>query len=120
MARQSGPRIITLRADLAGGDALIVAVEDTGPSIEASDLPQLFEPFFTTKQDGLGMGLAICQTKVEARGGRLTVQSAPGAVPHSASKCLLSRGRPSNDATDRQGACRGQTGAQSARHHRRR
>lgn len=78
MARQSGPRIITLRADLAGGDALIVAVEDTGPSIEASDLPQLFEPFFTTKQDGLGMGLAICQTTVEAHGGRLTVQSAPG------------------------------------------
>jgi len=79
MARQSGPRLVSLRADLAGSDALVVAVEDTGPGIEASNLPRLFEPFFTTKQDGMGMGLAICQTTVEAHGGRLTVQSTPGA-----------------------------------------
>ena len=79
MAQQSGPRIVTLRADLAESGSLVVTVEDTGPGIEADDLPRLFEPFFTTKQDGMGMGLAICQTTVEAHGGRLTVQSAPGS-----------------------------------------
>jgi PAS domain S-box-containing protein len=79
MAQQSGPRIVTLRADLDGSGSLVVTVEDTGPGIEATDLPRLFEPFFTTKQDGMGMGLAICQTTVEAHGGRLTVESVPGA-----------------------------------------
>ena len=79
MAQQCGPRIVTLRADLAESGSLVVTVEDTGPGIETNDLPRLFEPFFTTKQDGMGMGLAICQTTVEAHGGRLTVQSAPGS-----------------------------------------
>lgn len=79
MAQRSGPRTVTLRAYLAESGSLVVTVEDTGPGIETADLPRLFEPFFTTKQDGMGMGLAICQTTVEAHGGRLTVQSAPGA-----------------------------------------
>ncbi len=48
-----------------------ISVEDTGPGIEAADVSRLFQPFFTTKADGLGMGLAISRTIVEARGGRL-------------------------------------------------
>ena len=79
MAQRSGPRIVTLRAELAESGDLLVSVEDTGPGIEAADVPRLFEPFFTTKQDGMGMGLAICQTTVEGHGGRLTVESVPGA-----------------------------------------
>lgn len=79
MAKRSGPRIVTLRAELAESGDLLVSVKDTGPGIEAADVPRLFEPFFTTKQDGMGMGLAICQTTVEGHGGRLTVESVPGA-----------------------------------------
>lgn len=79
MAHRSGPRIVTLRAELAESGDLLVSVQDTGPGIEAADVPRLFEPFFTTKQDGMGMGLAICQTTVEGHGGRLTVESVPGA-----------------------------------------
>lgn len=79
MAQRSGPRIVTLRAELAESGDLLVSVQDTGPGIDAADVPRLFEPFFTTKQDGMGMGLAICQTTVEGHGGRLTVESVPGA-----------------------------------------
>ncbi|MBJ7401927.1 MAG: PAS domain S-box protein [Bradyrhizobium sp.] len=79
MAHRSWPRIVTLRAELAESGDLLVSVQDTGPGIEAADVPRLFEPFFTTKQDGMGMGLAICQTTVEGHGGRLTVESVPGA-----------------------------------------
>lgn len=79
MAQRSGPRIVTLRAELAESGDLLVSVKDTGPGIEAADVPRLFEPFFTTKLDGMGMGLAICQTTVEGHGGRLTVESVPGA-----------------------------------------
>lgn len=79
MARQSGPRIVILRTSLAEGGSLAVTVQDTGPGIAADDLPRLFAPFFTTKQGGMGMGLAICRTTVEAHGGQLSAESTPGS-----------------------------------------
>ncbi|WP_323054987.1 sensor histidine kinase [Dechloromonas sp. A34] len=46
-------------------------VIDRGSGLDATQLTHLFEPFFTTKPDGLGLGLPICKTIIEAHGGRL-------------------------------------------------
>lgn len=57
-----------------------IAVADTGPGIEAADLPRLFEPFFSKgKCDGTGLGLAIAKRIVEAHAGRIDVASVPGS-----------------------------------------
>ncbi|WP_246820725.1 PAS domain-containing sensor histidine kinase [Bradyrhizobium iriomotense] len=79
MSGRPGPRTITLRAGIVGSETLAITVQDSGPGIHPNDLPRLFDPFFTTKDGGMGMGLAICRTTVEAHGGRLSVASTPGS-----------------------------------------
>jgi len=64
-------RIIRIHAWRTDEAALQCSLEDSGPGIPEGDLPHLFESFFTTKSDGLGMGLAICRSLVEAHGGHL-------------------------------------------------
>ncbi|MDP2196881.1 MAG: PhnD/SsuA/transferrin family substrate-binding protein [Rhodocyclaceae bacterium] len=77
-------RTITVTMYRVDGN-LTIAVADRGPTVPAETLAQLFEPFFTTKFDGLGLGLAICKSIIEAHGGRLQVKPRdppPGLVFH--------------------------------------
>jgi PAS domain S-box-containing protein len=70
--------ISTLSIEPAG---VRVAVRDTGHGLCLESLPRLFEPFYTTKPDGMGLGLSICRSIIEAHGGRLW---ATGCEPRSA------------------------------------
>ena len=56
-------------------EGVCVAVRDTGHGLRPESLPRLFEPFYTTKPDGMGMGLSICRSIIEAHGGRLWATS---------------------------------------------
>jgi predicted ATPase/signal transduction histidine kinase len=64
-------RELTVSSALAEAGHVLVAIEDTGTGLDPTIAERIFEPFFTTKSDGLGMGLSICRSIVEAHGGRL-------------------------------------------------
>jgi PAS domain S-box-containing protein len=68
-----GRKELTVSVARAEPGRVQVAVEDTGPGIDPAIAQRIFEPFFTTKSDGLGMGLSICRSIIEAHGGRLWV-----------------------------------------------
>jgi two-component system sensor kinase FixL len=82
--------VISSRGDESRG--VIIAVRDSGSGLEAADTDQLFEAFYTTKPGGIGMGLAISRSILEAHGGRLW---ALPNVPHGAVFQLLLPAEPS-------------------------
>ena len=67
---------------LAAAEWTLIAVRDWGPGLDAKSLDRLFDAFYTTKSHGLGMGLAISRSIIEAHGGQLwaTAGGARGAV----------------------------------------
>jgi PAS domain S-box-containing protein len=73
------PRELTISSISNGPDAISVEVRDSGTGLDPEHAPHLFEPFYTTKSEGLGIGLSISRSIVEAHGGRL---SAAANSPH--------------------------------------
>jgi signal transduction histidine kinase len=67
----AGDRTLVIRTARDGAAAVAVAVQDSGIGIDEKDVDRLFQPLYTTKAEGLGMGLAIARTIVDAHGGQL-------------------------------------------------
>jgi signal transduction histidine kinase len=65
------PRDLLVITEKAEPDGVLVAVRDSGPGLAPETLERLFDPFYTTKANGMGMGLSICHSIIEAHGGRL-------------------------------------------------
>ncbi len=73
MASKDGARILCVRSKVQDGGGVIVSVADTGTGIGSQELERIFNPLFTTKAGGMGMGLSICRSIIEAHDGRLWV-----------------------------------------------
>jgi signal transduction histidine kinase len=75
------PRELVIRSRHDAGHVL-VAVQDSGTGIDPDNMDRLFNAFFTTKSDGMGMGLSICRSIIEAHGGEMWVSpnDGPGAT----------------------------------------
>ena len=71
MATRDEPRVLSVRSEPYPEGGVLVSVADTGLGIDPHDLNRVFNPLFTTKPDGMGMGLAICRSIIEAHDGRL-------------------------------------------------
>jgi signal transduction histidine kinase len=65
-------RMVLLTTQVRNDGTILMRVVDSGPSVDPKVAEKMFEPFFTTKPGGMGMGLAICKTIIEAHGGSLT------------------------------------------------
>jgi len=78
---EGGTLAIALRraaSEVAGADALVVTVRDTGQGMSTADIESAFEPYFSTKDTGFGLGLALTKKIVSDHGGSIGLESAPG------------------------------------------
>ena len=73
------PRILRVKSETSKSDGVVVTVEDSGPGIDPKGVDRIFEAFYTTKAKGMGIGLAICRSIIEAHDGRIS--ASPGD-PH--------------------------------------
>ncbi|MBY5399470.1 response regulator [Rhizobium leguminosarum] len=78
MNGNDGRRIIRIRTFVDETGSTCLSIADDGPGVDQEIEQRIFEPFFTTKPDGIGVGLAICRSIIEAHGGQLRV--IPGAT----------------------------------------
>jgi signal transduction histidine kinase len=77
-AANEGPRQLLISTGKVETSGVLVAVQDSGPGLEAAMLERVFESFYTTKPTGLGLGLSICRSIIEAHGGRLWASTNQG------------------------------------------
>jgi C4-dicarboxylate-specific signal transduction histidine kinase len=68
---KSDDRIIHVRTMLSGPETVCCVIEDSGAGVDSEHLPHLFDSFFTTKRAGMGMGLSISRSIIEAHGGQI-------------------------------------------------
>jgi PAS domain S-box-containing protein len=68
-------RMLLITTEQKGDGGVFVAVHDSGPGIDPEHLQQVFKPFYTTKDSGVGMGLAICRSIIDAHGGGLWAEA---------------------------------------------
>jgi PAS domain S-box-containing protein len=88
-------RSLHVMSELNGSDSVVVTIEDTGTGFAPGNIDRIFDTFFTTKSHGMGMGLAICRSIIEAHGGKLLAST---GHPHGAVfQMLLPIGRPRNE-----------------------
>jgi signal transduction histidine kinase len=75
-------RTVIGRIEMNGGSSAVVSISDSGPGIPSGRLADVFDPFFTTKQQGMGIGLSIARTIVQAHRGKIWAENQPegGAV----------------------------------------
>lgn len=93
-------REIHLENCVDDGDRIAFSIRDNGTGIPADHMDQIFDGFFTTKDGGLGIGLAICQSIIEAHGGEITARNQPeggGVFSFSIPLAPTPDGRPGDD-----------------------
>jgi signal transduction histidine kinase len=73
----AGVRELRITTENTDSEGVRLAVRDSGPGLSPENLQRLFEPFYTTKPNGMGMGLSICRSIIEAHGGRLWATGQP-------------------------------------------
>ena len=71
-------RHVRLEAQQQDAELIRISVKDSGPGLTVNKPNELFEPFYTTKREGLGIGLSICRSIIEAHGGRLWAENNAG------------------------------------------
>ncbi|MBV8474651.1 MAG: GAF domain-containing protein, partial [Hyphomicrobiales bacterium] len=81
---EGATRELTISTKRTTPDGVLVVVQDTGPGLPAENVERIFDAFYTTKAAGMGMGLSICRSIIEAHGGRLwaTSNAPQGAIFH--------------------------------------
>ena len=89
MASKEEPRVLSVKCSRPQADHVTVSVTDTGSGIPSQEAERIFTPLFTTKSEGMGMGLAICRSIIEAHEGRLwfTANAPCGTAFHFTLPC---------------------------------